>query len=105
VNRVYLDPAVLQARPEVDPAGDPPIATDAAEAVRNLIETGHEVLLVSDRPVRLPSGFPKLLATERIDDADGSWFLTGDPELCGRRQAGLRTILVGPGRVGRRESI
>jgi hypothetical protein len=63
-----------------------------------LTDTEHELVLVSERDVELPDDFPQLSEVSAIDEAlDGSWFLTSDPELCGPRNAHVRTVLVGPG--------
>ena len=51
-------------------------------------------------------GFPRLRQTSRIDPgSDTSWYLVADPELCGHRRPGLRTMLVGPGPATRRATI
>jgi hypothetical protein len=97
MNRIYFEPGVLVARPDVE-FTEAAITPDAGESLRNLAETGHELVMVSGRPMDLPGDFPPMHAVPHIDDAsDGSWFLTTDPELCGPRQANLRTVLVGPG--------
>ena len=98
MSRVYLDPGVLLLRPDAAEVADPPLASDAAEALKTLADTGHELVLLGSQQVQLPPGFPKISAAEHIDPAHAtSWYLTSDPELCGRRQPGLRTVLVGPG--------
>jgi hypothetical protein len=97
MNRIYLEPGVLVARPDAEPA-ESAIIPEAGEALKTLTDTGHELVLVSEREIDLPHDFPTVTAVPHIDDAsDGSWFLTSDPELCGPRQAHLRTVLVGPG--------
>jgi len=52
VTRVYFDPAVLFASAAV--------SSDAADALDNLAETGHELILLTTAPVALPDGFPHL---------------------------------------------
>jgi hypothetical protein len=98
MTRIYLEPGVLVARPDATTATPPSIVAGAAEELATLTDTGHELILVTDHDVELPAGFPRISSVEHVDDgADGSWFLTTDPELCGPRQARIRTILVGPG--------
>jgi hypothetical protein len=99
MNRIYLEPGVLVARPDAEP-GQSTIVPEAAEALQMLVDTDHELVLVSngDWAIDLPDGFPPLGGVEDIDGATrGSWFLTSDPELCGPRNSHVRTVLVGPG--------
>jgi hypothetical protein len=106
VSRVYLDPGVLLVPSGADTTAGSRVAADAAEALSNLAETGHELVLVTSERVTLPDGFPEIRKSPRIDPAPAtSWFLTTDPDLCGRRQAGLRTVLVGPGPSTHRAAI
>ena len=106
MTRIYLEPGVLVARPDADVSNPPTIVADAAEVLAPLADTGHELMLVTDHPVALPEGFPSIASVEHADDApDGSWFLTTDPELCGPRQARMRTVLVGPGPGGHRAAV
>ena len=106
MSRVYLDPGVLLARPDAAEAADPPLASDAADALQTLADTGHELVLLGSQQVHLPDGFPKIGAAAHIDpESATSWYLTSDPELCGRRQPGLRTVLVGPGPATHRTAI
>jgi hypothetical protein len=106
VTRVYLDPAVLFVRTgpgQFVPSG---VSSDAAEALANLAETGHELILLTNAPVTLPDGFPQLRQASRIDPAPAtSWYLTTDPESCGHRRAGLHTMLVGPAPATRHATI
>jgi hypothetical protein len=98
VTRVYIEPQVLFAGAAV--------SSDAAEALENLADTGHELILLTNAPVALPDGFPHVRQTSRIDPAPAtSWYLTTDPESCGQRRPGLRTMLVGPGPATRRATI
>jgi hypothetical protein len=100
VTRVYIDPPVLFA------SAGAAVSSDAAEALGNLAETGHELILLTNAPVALPDGFPHVRQSSRIDPAPAtSWYLTTDPESCGQRQPGLRTMLVGPGPATRRATI
>jgi hypothetical protein len=97
VSRVYLDPGVLLARPDAAEVADPPLASDAADALQTLADTGHELVLLASQHVHLPDDFPDIPVAARIDEGPATaWYLTSDPELCGRRQPGLRTVLVGP---------
>jgi hypothetical protein len=106
VSRVYLDPGVLLVRPDAAEVADPPLASDAAEALRTLADTGHELVLVGSQQVHLPDGFPRIRAAVAIDPSPATaWYLTSDPELCGRRRPGLRTVLVGPGPATHRTAI
>jgi hypothetical protein len=106
VTPVYIDPAVLFVRTgtgQIVPSG---VSSNAAEALENLAETGHEVILLTTTPVALPDGFPDLRQASRIEPtAATSWYLVSDPELCGHRRPGLRTMLVGPGPATRRATI
>ncbi len=106
MSRVYLDPGVLLVRPDAAEVADPPLASDAADALRTLADTGHELVLLGGQQVHLPDGFPTIRAAVAIDPTPStSWYLTSDPELCGRRQPGLRTVLVGPGPATHRSAI
>jgi hypothetical protein len=98
VSRVYLDPGVLLARPDAAEVAHPALASDAADALKTLADTGHELVLLASQQVHLPDGFRDIPVAARIDEGPATaWYLTSDPELCGRRQPGLRTVLVGPG--------
>ena len=81
---IYVDPSA---------AGAP----DAADHLRHLVETGHELFLLdgSEPTVAADLGAP---IVERLpDDAPrGSWLVTADPATCAMRQAGVRSLLVGP---------
>ncbi|HEV8490106.1 MAG TPA: hypothetical protein VGQ58_10000 [Candidatus Limnocylindrales bacterium] len=105
MSRVYLEPGVIGARPGDDPVDEAAIGSDAAEALRTLTETGHELVLVTGRPVRLPASFPKMRDMLAPNAERDGWFLTSDPEHCGSRRAGIRSILVGPAPVTRRAAI
>jgi hypothetical protein len=106
VTRVYLDPAVLNVRTGTGRDAASGVSSEAAEALENLAETGHELILLTTAPVALPDGFPRLRQAARIDpEPSSSWYLTTDPESCGHRRPGLRTMLVGPGPATRRATI
>jgi hypothetical protein len=70
----------------------------AADRLRHLADAGHELVLVaaSDHPARGLVGWADRTPAVPHDPPPGSWFVTADQTLCGGRQAGLRTILVGP---------
>jgi hypothetical protein len=106
VTRVYLDPGVIFVRSGAAGTGHDAVSASAADALRNLAETGHELILVTSTPITLPDGFPAIRQASRIDPGpSASWFLTTDPEACGERRAGLRTMLIGPGPATRRATI
>jgi hypothetical protein len=105
MSRVYLEPGVIRARPGDDPIDESSVASDAGEALRTLADTGHELVLVTSGPVRLPADFPKIAEVPAPDAERDAWFLTTDPEHCGDRRAGVRSILVGPGPATRRAAI
>src|SRR3954451_14614313 len=98
MTRVYMEPGVLLVQSGADPAHGSRVAPDAAEALSNLADTGHELVLVTNDRVTLPDGFPDIRKSPPIDPGPStSWLLTTDPDLCGRRLPGLKTVLVGPG--------
>ena len=106
MTRVYLDPGVIFVRSGASQIGHATLSPDAAEAVQNLTETGHDVVLLTSSPMALPAGFPRLQQSSEIAPGpSASWYLTADPEACGERRAGLRTMLVGPGPATRRATI
>ena len=103
---VYIDPEVLFVQSGIGRAVASAASSDAAEALENLAETGHELILLSNAPIALPDGFPRLRHASQIDPEPGtSWYLTADPESCGQRRPGLHTMLVGPGPATRRATI
>lgn len=71
---------------------------DAADRLANLLDTGHDLVLVGDVPGDLAEGLPAAgRATELPADVErGTWFVTADPATCGERRAGLQTLLIGP---------
>jgi hypothetical protein len=106
VTRVYLDPGVIFVRSGAGQVGRGTLSPDAAESLQNLADTGHDVILLTSSPISLPKGFPRLRQSSRMDPGpSASWYLTADPESCGERRAGLRTMLVGPGPATRRAAI
>jgi hypothetical protein len=105
MTRVYLEAGVILARPGDEPIVVSSVASDAAEALRTLADTGHDLVLVTSRPIPLPAGFPAMREMLAPDAERDAWFLTTDPEHCGSRRAGVRSILVGPGPATRRAAI
>jgi len=105
MTRVYLEPGVILARQGNDSIDESAVASDAGESLRTLAETGHDLVLVAGRPVSLPPDFPEMSAMLAPDAERDAWFLTTDPEHCGNRRAGVRSILVGPGPATRRAAI
>jgi hypothetical protein len=95
--RVYLDPDVILAQSGAARIDEATISSDAREPLETLAETDHELVLVTDKPVALPAGFPSMAESVGVGETGEAWFLTADPEQCGTRRAGLRSILVGPG--------
>ena len=78
--------------------GSAALDPDVGDRLAHLADAGHQLVLVapeshpasalaawSDRTVALP-----------VQPPLGSWYLTADPATCGDRQAGLRTVLIGP---------
>ena len=105
MSRVYVEPGVILARPGDDPIVESSFASDAGETLQTLVETGHDLVLVVGRPVPLPAGFPAMRDMVAPDAERDAWFLTTDPEHCGDRRAGVKSILVGPGPATRRAAI
>lgn len=75
-------------------AGEP----DAADRLLHLVEAGHSLVLVApaSHPTVGLTAWTGRTATIPPEPPRGSWFVTADPATCGDRQAGLRTMLVGP---------
>ncbi len=82
---------------------------EAADAVRDLVEVGHRVVVLGGRfradrsgePVP-GDGRPHLEREAALPASAAGWLVTSDPGLCGqaRDRRGLRTVLVGPSRPG-----
>jgi hypothetical protein len=105
MSRVYFEPGVIGARPGDEAIDESSVASDAAEALRTLAETDHDLVLVTSRAVKLPADFPEMRDMLAPDEERDAWFLTSDPEHCGNRRAGVRSILVGPGPATRKAAI
>lgn len=71
---------------------------DAADRLAHLIDSGHDLVFVSPngRPAVVDHLPGRHVTSMPAAPPRGSWFLTADPGACGDRQAGLRTILIGP---------
>ena len=82
---VYIDPSV---------AGMP----DAADHLRHLVESGHNLFLVGDAPAPVAAALPDAVIAAAMPErvAPGSWYVSSDPAMCGDRLTGLQTLLVGP---------
>jgi hypothetical protein len=105
MSRVYLHTgALLSSLPSSDRRGgsDVSLVPGAAEALRHLIEAGHEIVVVGNLPAGLAVSLDLPLETAAdigSGHARGSWFVVGDPEECrSLRRPGLRTMYVGPRR-------
>lgn len=109
MTRVYVEPTAIMLGggfPSGAPAGvGTHPAPGAIDAIDNLREAGHEVLLYrepasSDERLSQVSKLTGLTiaGSPGQPPAPGSWLITADPRHCERRVAGVRTILVGPRR-------
>ena len=108
---VYLEPSALALGgvPET-PAGPGQrshvldvIAPGAREGVTHLREAGFEAVILADEGAGSALGalvHPPVAVESRLPDRlpPGTWLVTGDPERCQHRPAGVRTLLVGPRR-------
>ena len=82
---IYIDPSVARM-------------PDAADHLRHLLDTGHQLFLIGDFPAAVFDALPGATAMESMPAAvtAGSWSVSSDPEMCGQRLPGLQTLLVGP---------
>jgi hypothetical protein len=78
--------------------GSAALEPGAARHLRHLAEAGHELVLVAATDHQAAGLVPWAGHLPAMPDEPfrDSWFVTSDPDACGDRQAGLRTILVGP---------
>ena len=69
-----------------------------AGRLAHLAEAGNELVLVADaaHPAGSLDVWAARLPSLPESPTPGSWFVTADPATCGDRQAGLRTMLIGP---------
>ena len=84
--------------------GSAAIEPGAATHLAHLVDADHEVVLVAptDHPSSRLVGWAGHLPAMPDPPAPGSWYVTADPATCGDRQAGLRTVLIGPRAAGPR---
>jgi hypothetical protein len=105
VTRIYLHTgALLSSLPASDRRGgsDVSLVSGASEALRHLVDAGHELVVVGELPPAVRASLDLPLETA-VDvgsaDARGCWLIVADPEECrSRRRPGLRTMYVGPRR-------
>ena len=78
--------------------GSAALEPGAADRLRLLVDPDHEVVLVAwpDHPAAALIAWAGHLPALPDQPAPGSWYVTADPDTCGDRQPGLRTILIGP---------
>ncbi|HET7703928.1 MAG TPA: hypothetical protein VFK35_11055 [Candidatus Limnocylindrales bacterium] len=71
---------------------------DATDRLAHLVDAGHELVLLGgpDHPALGAGPWSGRADDLPVGHARGAWFVTADPATCGDRQAGLRTILIGP---------
>jgi len=71
---------------------------DAPNRLAQLVEAGHEVVIVAPPDQRAAPVLPwrRRVAGLPEDPPRGAWYVTADPATCGDRQAGLSTLLIGP---------
>jgi hypothetical protein len=104
VTRIYLEPGVV-ALPEGAAGGGVDAGTtapDALEALGHLADGAHELVVVGGEAPPALADLPwpiRTIPEIPEDPGPGSWFITDDPESCGQRPRGMRTILVGPRRA------
>ena len=84
--------------------GSAALQPDAVGRLDHLLDPDHELVLVAgaDHPSAGLLPWVGHLPALPEQPAPGSWYLTADPNTCGDRQAGLRTVLIGPREAGRR---
>ena len=78
--------------------GSATLEPGAAAQLGHLVHAGHDVALVAPSEHSSVSLFDWAGHLPAVPDAPapGSWYLTADPARCRGRQAGLRTLLIGP---------
>jgi hypothetical protein len=76
----------------------------AADRLSHLIDADHELVLVAgaDHPAARLLSWAGHIPAMPDEPSAGSWFVTADPDTCGDRRAGLRTMLIGPRAGGQR---
>jgi hypothetical protein len=97
--RVYLDPSAVFVR--LDEGRPPALAPDAPAAIQDLVDTGHEAILISEGIPTSPGAIPEALGSLAIAGGPepdvNAWMITGDRRRCRQRRPWLRTVLVGGG--------
>jgi hypothetical protein len=70
----------------------------AADRLGHLLDADHELVLVAspDHPAAALMAWAGHLPALPEQPTPGSWYVTADPDTCGDRQPGLRTMLIGP---------
>lgn len=95
---IYLDLSALRL-PSLDPAvPDEQLAPRVFDAVRHLVEAGHEVIVVAPDDAPMPPIGDDVTRVDALPDHldAGAWFLTGEPHPSLGRPRGGQTMLVGP---------
>jgi hypothetical protein len=84
--------------------GSAVLESGAGDWLSHLLDADHELVLVAptDHPGASLMAWAGHLSAMPDPPAPGSWYVTADPDTCGDRQAGLRTMLVGPREGGTR---
>jgi hypothetical protein len=79
---------------------DPSVASmpDAADHLSHLVDTGHRLILIGDSPAAVQSALAAAGTSEAMPEhvSPGSWRVSADPAMCGKRLPGLQTLLIGP---------
>jgi hypothetical protein len=70
----------------------------AADRLGHLVDADHELVLVASpgHPAASLMAWAGHVPAMPDEPTPGSWYVTADPDTCGDRQPGLRTILIGP---------
>jgi hypothetical protein len=69
-----------------------------AARLGHLVDADHKLVLVAlpDHPAARLMDWAGHIPALPEQPTHGSWYVTADPDTCGDRQAGLRTLLIGP---------
>jgi hypothetical protein len=84
--------------------GSAALDPDVGDRLAHLADAGHKLVLVApdSHPATALASWSERTPALPAQPPPGSWFLTADPATCGDRQAGLRTVLIGPRDSGHR---
>jgi hypothetical protein len=97
VIRVYVDASATRLDRE---GPGPSLAPGAADALLILLDSDHEVILVTgpgaDAPPKLATVATQVLTSVPAQPSGQAWYLTSDVERCQGSSARLRTVLIGP---------